>query len=60
MTQMYTDRPSSILGTPTTAHILGGACMGKSAEDGVIDDRHRIFNYDGLYVIDGAAMSANP
>jgi cholesterol oxidase len=50
----------TLLGTPTTAHILGGACMGTSAADGVIDHHHRIFNYDGLYVIDGAAMSANP
>ncbi|HEV7487310.1 MAG TPA: hypothetical protein VGQ65_16680 [Thermoanaerobaculia bacterium] len=36
----------TILGTPTTAHILGGACMGTGAEDGVIDNHHRIFNYD--------------
>lgn len=47
-------------GIPTTAHILGGACMGESAESGVIDHRHRVFGYDGLYVIDGSAVSANP
>jgi cholesterol oxidase len=47
-------------GSPTTAHILGGACMGESAEGGVIDHRHRVFGYDGLYVIDGSAVSANP
>jgi cholesterol oxidase len=50
----------TILGTPTTAHILGGACMGANAEEGVIDQRHRVFGYDGLYVIDGSAISANP
>ena len=50
----------TILGTPTTAHILGGACMGSTADEGVIDSRHRVFGYDGLYVIDGAAISANP
>jgi cholesterol oxidase len=50
----------TILGTPTTAHILGGACMGASAAEGVIDHRHRVFGYDGLYVIDGSAISANP
>ena len=50
----------TILGTPTTAHILGGACMGATPEQGVIDHQHRVFGYDGLYVIDGAAMSANP
>ncbi len=47
-------------GIPTTAHILGGACMGDSAATGVIDHRHRVFGYDGLYVIDGSAVSANP
>jgi cholesterol oxidase len=47
-------------GIPTTAHILGGACMGDSASTGVIDDKHRVFGYDGLYVIDGSAISANP
>ncbi len=50
----------TLLGIPTTAHILGGACMGDSAERGVIDHRHRVFGYDGLYVIDGSAVSANP
>ena len=50
----------SILGVPSTAHILGGACMGDSAETGVIDSKHEVFNYPGLYVIDGAAISANP
>jgi cholesterol oxidase len=50
----------TILGTPTTAHILGGACMGASASEGVIDDKHRVFGYEGLYVIDGSAISANP
>jgi cholesterol oxidase len=49
-----------LLDTPTTAHILGGACMGGTPEEGVIDARHRVFGYEGLYVIDGAAMSANP
>ena len=50
----------TILGTPTTAHILGGACMGSTPEEGVIDSEHRVFGYDGLYVIDGSAVSANP
>jgi cholesterol oxidase len=50
----------SLLGKPTTAHILGGACMGKDASEGVIDARHQVFGYPGLYVIDGSAVSANP
>jgi cholesterol oxidase len=56
----YTLASETVLGTGTTAHILGGACMGTSAADGVIDDKHRVFGYPGLYVIDGAAVSANP
>lgn len=50
----------TLLGVPSTAHILGGACMGDSASNGVINDRHEVFNYPGLYVIDGSAVSANP
>ncbi len=50
----------ALFNTPTTAHILGGACMGESAETGVIDHKHQVFGYDGLYVIDGSAISANP
>ncbi len=49
-----------LLDVPTTAHILGGCCMGDSAETGVIDAKHRVYNYDGLYVIDGSTISANP
>ncbi|HMJ15548.1 MAG TPA: GMC family oxidoreductase [Polyangiaceae bacterium] len=50
----------ALFGTPTTAHILGGACMGKDASEGVIDAEHGVFGYPGLYVIDGSAVSANP
>lgn len=50
----------ALFGIPTTAHILGGACMGKDENDGVIDSDHQVFNYPGLYVVDGAAVSANP
>jgi cholesterol oxidase len=48
------------LNIPTTAHILGGACMGADASEGVIDAEHRVFGYQGMYVIDGSAISANP
>jgi cholesterol oxidase len=50
----------ALFGIPTTAHILGGACMGETREEGVIDHRHRVFGYDGLFIIDGSAISANP
>jgi cholesterol oxidase len=50
----------TVLGSPSTAHILGGACMGANPEQGVIDDKHRVFGYEGLYIIDGSTISANP
>ncbi len=50
----------SISGIPSTAHILGGACMGKTKEDGVIDSKNRVFGYKNMYVFDGSMISANP
>jgi cholesterol oxidase len=49
----------SLLGIPMTAHILGGAAIGSDPESGVIDPYHRVYGHPGLYVIDGAAVSAN-
>ncbi|HRY44329.1 MAG TPA: GMC oxidoreductase, partial [Thermoanaerobaculia bacterium] len=37
-----------------------GCPMGDAPENGVIDHRHRVFGYDGLWVVDGSAISANP
>lgn len=50
----------TVLDIPTTAHILGGCSMGPDASTGVIDADHRVYGYDGLYVIDGSAISSNP
>ncbi len=50
----------ALTGIPTTAHILGGAVIGKSQETGVIDKDHKVFGYENLYVCDGSAVSANP
>ena len=50
----------TLFGIPTTAHILGGCCMGESSNDGVIDRDHEVFGYPGLFVVDGSAVSANP
>ena len=35
-------------------------CALPISETGVIDRDHRVFGYDGLYVMDGSAISANP
>jgi cholesterol oxidase len=44
---------------PMTAHILGGAVIGATPADGVIDPYHRVYGHPGLHVVDGAAVSAN-
>ena len=44
---------------PTTAHIMGGAVIGRSPEEGVVDARHRVFGYENLLVCDGSAVPAN-
>ncbi len=57
-------RPSGtwgeIFGVPMTAHFLGGCAIGASATEGVIDQWHRVFGYQGLHIVDGSAMPANP
>jgi cholesterol oxidase len=50
----------NLLGLPTTAHILGGAPIGKSAEEGVVDENFEVHDYPGLYIVDGSIMPANP
>ncbi len=44
---------------PLTAHFLGGAVIGDSPDNGVIDPYHRVWGYPNLYVVDGSAISAN-
>jgi cholesterol oxidase len=50
----------NLLNLPTTAHILGGAPIGKNADEGLINENFEIHDYEGLYVIDGSVMPANP
>ncbi len=50
----------NLSGIPSTAHILGGAVMGKNKQEGVINDKQEVFGYPNVYVCDGAAISANP
>jgi cholesterol oxidase len=50
----------TLLGIPTTAHILGGAVMGRDRSEGVIDSNNRVFGYRELYICDGSMVSANP
>lgn len=49
----------ALTGLASTAHILGGACMGDSVQTGVIDAKNRLYGYDNMYVCDGSMISAN-
>ena len=50
----------NLLNLPTTAHILGGAPLGKNADEGVVNEKFEIHNYPGLFIIDGSIVPANP
>lgn len=50
----------NLLNLPTTAHILGGAPIGKDASLGVVDENFAVHNYPGLYIVDGSVMPGNP
>jgi cholesterol oxidase len=45
---------------PSTAHILGGAVIGRDAASGVVDSAARAFGYQNLLVCDGSIVPANP
>ncbi|MBN1119508.1 MAG: GMC family oxidoreductase [Anaerolineae bacterium] len=50
----------TLLNIPSTAHIMGGVPFGRNADEGVIDINCEVFNYPGLYVVDGSIMPGNP
>ena len=50
----------SSLNIPTTAHILGGAVIGATPQEGVVDPLNRAFGYENLLITDGSAVPANP
>ena len=65
----YMDRVAEALGSIAEAlegdvtfgkrfsfHLLGGACLGDSAETGVVDGNGEVFGHPGLFVMDGAAV----
>jgi cholesterol oxidase len=49
----------SVLNMSVTAHILSGCAIGADPQSGVIDTRHEVFGYPGLYVVDGSALPVN-
>ena len=53
----YIDNPSyKYLHQVMTAHPLGGCPIGRSKNEGVVDSNGEVFDYPGLYVMDGSIM----
>ncbi len=48
-----------LINAPFTAHFVGGAIISDSAEKGVIDPYHRVWNYSTLHIVDGSTLTAN-
>jgi cholesterol oxidase len=54
-----------VLGVGATAHILGGAVIAPTPEQGVVDDHHRVYSgpdgdvHEDLRVLDGSVVPAN-
>jgi cholesterol oxidase len=63
MAKILGGKPGGSIGEPfnrpLTAHFIGGCTIGESPETGVVDPYQRVFNYPGLHVVDGSAISAN-
>ncbi len=51
--------PETLFNASTTAHILGGCCMGQSPEKGVVGFNGEVFGYPNLFVADGSVVPAN-
>ena len=63
MAKIYKGIPAGnmgeLLGSPFTAHFVGGCVIGSDVRSGVIDKYHRIWNYPTLHVVDGSSITAN-
>ena len=51
--------PEILFDVPGTAHCIGGCVIADSPQHGVIDDQHRVFNYQNMYICDGSVVAAN-
>lgn len=43
----------------STAHILGGCPMGKTKEEGVVDEKFKVHGYPNMWVLDGSIIPCN-
>ena len=46
-------------GAPFTAHFVGGATIGATADHGVVDGYHRVHGYPTLHIVDGSTIAGN-
>ncbi|MGZ4732032.1 MAG: GMC oxidoreductase [Terriglobales bacterium] len=51
--------PEILFNVPSTAHCIGGCVIADSSTHGVVDSRHRVFNYKNMYICDGSVVAAN-
>jgi cholesterol oxidase len=51
--------PEILFDVPGTAHCIGGCVIAGSSSRGVVDARHRVFNYKNMYICDGSVVAAN-
>lgn len=49
----------NLIGSPFTAHLVGGCVIGIDAKSGVIDPYHRVWGYPTLHIVDGSTITAN-
>jgi cholesterol oxidase len=49
----------ALFNTSSTAHILGGCCMGPTPNKGVVGFNGEVFGYPNLFVADGSVVPAN-
>jgi len=50
----------AVANIPSTAHILGGATIGRDSKSGVVDKNHHVYGYQNMLICDGSAVPANP
>ncbi|NOY07944.1 MAG: GMC family oxidoreductase, partial [Spirochaetes bacterium] len=43
----------------TTAHILGGCPMGRSIDEGVVNEKFKAYGYPNMYILDGSIIPCN-
>ena len=48
-----------IANVSSTAHFMGGCPIGSTQDTGVVDVQGRVFNYPGLFVVDGSTIPGN-